>query len=225
RRFCTGAMSFGSLSAEAHQTLAIAMNKTGGRSNSGEGGEERSRFGTDRNSAIKQVASARFGVTAEYLVNAKELQIKIAQGAKPGEGGQLPGHKVDAIIAKTRHSIPGVTLISQMPSQHLSGRNCDSGSGAARAFRRSTGPRRQLFLLRRRRSARDHGPARFPQAGRDDRSQRSAARPPDAGSCQGRVAGFVGDALWREAGGGRRKAGHPTLYATLTTRGCRREIA
>ena len=112
-----------------------------------------------------------------------------------------------------------------MPSQHLSGRNCDSGSGAARAFRRSTGTRRQLFLLRRRRSARDHGPARFPQAGRDDRSQRSAARPPDAGSCQGRVAGFVGDALWREAGGGRRKAGHPTLYATLTTRGCRREIA
>src|SRR5437762_585941 len=119
RRFCTGAMSFGSLSAEAHQTLAIAMNKTGGRSNSGEGGEERSRFGTDRNSAIKQVASARFGVTAEYLVNAKELQIKIAQGAKPGEGGQLPGHKVDAIIAKTRHSIPGVTLISPPPHHDI----------------------------------------------------------------------------------------------------------
>src|SRR5438445_3025163 len=112
-------MSFGSLSAEAHQTLAIAMNRLGGRSNSGEGGEERSRFGTDRNSAIKQVASARFGVTAEYLVNANELQIKIAQGAKPGEGGQLPGHKVDAIIAKTRHSIPGVTLISPPPHHDI----------------------------------------------------------------------------------------------------------
>jgi len=119
RRFCTGAMSFGSLSAEAHQTLAIAMNSIGGRSNSGEGGEERERFGTDRNSAIKQVASARFGVTAEYLVNANELQIKIAQGAKPGEGGQLPGHKVDAIIAKTRHSIPGVTLISPPPHHDI----------------------------------------------------------------------------------------------------------
>src|SRR5687768_12644456 len=119
RRFCTGAMSFGSLGAEAHETLAIAMNKLGGRSNSGEGGEDPARFGTDRNSAIKQVASARFGVTAEYLVNASELQIKIAQGAKPGEGGQLPGHKVDAIIAKTRHSMPGVTLISPPPHHDI----------------------------------------------------------------------------------------------------------
>ncbi|HJQ52573.1 MAG TPA: glutamate synthase large subunit [Gemmatimonadaceae bacterium] len=119
RRFCTGAMSFGSLSAEAHETLAIAMNRIGGRSNSGEGGEDRARFGTDRNSAIKQVASARFGVTAEYLVNASELQIKIAQGAKPGEGGQLPGHKVDAIIARTRHSVPGVTLISPPPHHDI----------------------------------------------------------------------------------------------------------
>ncbi|HEV7388826.1 MAG TPA: glutamate synthase large subunit, partial [Gemmatimonadaceae bacterium] len=119
RRFCTGAMSFGSLSAEAHETLAIAMNKLGGRSNSGEGGEDPSRFGTDRNSSIKQVASARFGVTAEYLVNASELQIKIAQGAKPGEGGQLPGHKVDAIIARTRHSVPGVTLISPPPHHDI----------------------------------------------------------------------------------------------------------
>ena len=119
RRFCTGAMSFGSLGAEAHQTLAIAMNRLGGRSNSGEGGEDPARFGTDRNSAIKQVASARFGVTAEYLVNASELQIKIAQGAKPGEGGQLPGHKVDAIIAKTRHSMPGVTLISPPPHHDI----------------------------------------------------------------------------------------------------------
>ncbi|HEY8164852.1 MAG TPA: glutamate synthase large subunit [Gemmatimonadaceae bacterium] len=119
RRFCTGAMSFGSLSREAHETLAIAMNRIGGRSNSGEGGEEPSRFGTERNSAIKQVASARFGVTAEYLVNASELQIKIAQGAKPGEGGQLPGHKVDAVIARTRHSTPGVTLISPPPHHDI----------------------------------------------------------------------------------------------------------
>ncbi|HXI97989.1 MAG TPA: glutamate synthase large subunit, partial [Gemmatimonadaceae bacterium] len=119
RRFCTGAMSFGSLGAEAHQTLAIAMNRLGGRSNSGEGGEDPARFGTDRNSAIKQVASARFGVTAEYLVNASELQIKIAQGAKPGEGGQLPGHKVDAVIAKTRHSVAGVTLISPPPHHDI----------------------------------------------------------------------------------------------------------
>ena len=119
RRFCTGAMSFGSLGKEAHETLAIAMNRLGGRSNSGEGGEDPARFGTDRNSAIKQVASARFGVTAEYLVNASELQIKIAQGAKPGEGGQLPGHKVDAVIARTRHSVPGVTLISPPPHHDI----------------------------------------------------------------------------------------------------------
>ncbi|MEO8910183.1 MAG: glutamate synthase large subunit [Gemmatimonadaceae bacterium] len=119
RRFCTGAMSFGSLSAEAHETLAIAMNRLGGRSNSGEGGEDPARFGTERNSAIKQVASARFGVTAEYIVSAKELQIKISQGAKPGEGGQLPGHKVDAIIARTRHSVPGVTLISPPPHHDI----------------------------------------------------------------------------------------------------------
>ena len=119
RRFCTGAMSFGSLGKEAHETLAIAMNRLGGRSNSGEGGEDPARFGTDRNSAIKQVASARFGVTAEYLVNAAELQIKIAQGAKPGEGGQLPGHKVDAVIARTRHSVPGVTLISPPPHHDI----------------------------------------------------------------------------------------------------------
>jgi glutamate synthase (NADPH/NADH) large chain len=119
RRFCTGAMSFGSLGKEAHETLAIAMNRLGGRSNSGEGGEDPDRFGTERNSAIKQVASARFGVTAEYLVNASELQIKIAQGAKPGEGGQLPGHKVDAVIAKTRHSVAGVTLISPPPHHDI----------------------------------------------------------------------------------------------------------
>ncbi|MDX2009734.1 MAG: glutamate synthase large subunit [Myxococcaceae bacterium] len=124
RRFVTGAMSFGSISAEAHETLAIAMNRIGGRSNSGEGGEEPRRFQKDpngdfRRSAIKQVASARFGVTTEYLVNADELQIKVAQGAKPGEGGQLPGHKVDERIAKVRWSTPGVTLISPPPHHDI----------------------------------------------------------------------------------------------------------
>ncbi|MBA3671660.1 MAG: glutamate synthase large subunit, partial [Gemmatimonadaceae bacterium] len=119
RRFVTGAMSFGSISAEAHESLAIAMNRLGGRSNTGEGGEDSARFGTPRASAIKQVASGRFGVTAEYLVNATELQIKMAQGAKPGEGGQLPGHKVDEVIARTRHSMPGVTLISPPPHHDI----------------------------------------------------------------------------------------------------------
>jgi len=124
RRFVTGAMSFGSISAEAHETLAIAMNRVGGRSNSGEGGEESRRYLPDANgdlrrSAIKQVASARFGVTAEYLVNADELQIKIAQGAKPGEGGQLPGGKVDERIARVRCSTPGVTLISPPPHHDI----------------------------------------------------------------------------------------------------------
>jgi len=124
KRFTTGAMSFGSISKEAHETIAIAMNSIHGRSNSGEGGEESERFaprsdGTWARSAIKQVASGRFGVTSEYLANAQEIQIKIAQGAKPGEGGQLPGHKVDAIIAKTRHSTPGVTLISPPPHHDI----------------------------------------------------------------------------------------------------------
>jgi len=119
RRFTTGAMSFGALSIEAHETLAIAMNRLGGRSNTGEGGEDPTRFGTDRSSAIKQVASARFGVTTQYLVNARELQIKIAQGAKPGEGGQLPGHKVDEAIAAVRYAMPGVTLISPPPHHDI----------------------------------------------------------------------------------------------------------
>jgi glutamate synthase (NADPH) large chain len=124
RRFATGAMSFGSISREAHENLAIAMNRIGGRSNSGEGGEDEARFvplpnGDSKRSAIKQVASARFGVTAYYLVNADELQIKIAQGAKPGEGGQLPGHKVDEHIARVRHSVPGVTLISPPPHHDI----------------------------------------------------------------------------------------------------------
>jgi glutamate synthase domain-containing protein 2/glutamate synthase domain-containing protein 1/glutamate synthase domain-containing protein 3 len=119
QRFATGAMSYGSISREAHETLAIAMNRIGGRSNTGEGGEDEERFKDDRRSSIKQVASGRFGVTANYLVNADELQIKIAQGAKPGEGGQLPGHKVDAIIARVRHSIAGVPLISPPPHHDI----------------------------------------------------------------------------------------------------------
>src|SRR5581483_9409444 len=124
KRFTTGAMSFGSISKEAHETLAIAMNRIGGKSNTGEGGEDENRFAPDSNgdlrrSAVKQVASARFGVTAHYLVNADELQIKMAQGAKPGEGGQLPGHKVDNVIARLRHSTPGVGLISPPPHHDI----------------------------------------------------------------------------------------------------------
>src|SRR5215216_4495255 len=124
KRFATGAMSFGSISREAHTTLAIAMNRIGGKSNTGEGGEESDRFkplpnGDSMRSAIKQVASGRFGVTTEYLVNSDVMQIKMAQGAKPGEGGQLPGHKVDAIIAKVRHSMPGVGLISPPPHHDI----------------------------------------------------------------------------------------------------------
>nr|AAC97376.1 glutamate synthase large subunit [Rhizobium etli CFN 42] len=126
RRFSTGAMSFGSISREAHTTLAIAMNRIGGKSNTGEGGEESDRYMplsdgsmNPERSAIKQIASGRFGVTTEYLVNADVLQIKVAQGAKPGEGGQLPGHKVDATVAKTRHSTPGVGLISPPPHHDI----------------------------------------------------------------------------------------------------------
>lgn len=124
KRFSTGAMSYGSISAEAHETLAIAMNRLGAKSNTGEGGEDAERYeplpnGDSRRSAIKQVASARFGVTSEYLVNADDLQIKMAQGAKPGEGGQLPGHKVYPWIAKTRHSTPGVGLISPPPHHDI----------------------------------------------------------------------------------------------------------
>ncbi len=124
KRFATGAMSFGSISREAHETLAIAMNRMGGRSNTGEGGEDEARFKHDANgdwrrSAIKQVASGRFGVTANYLINADEIQIKIAQGAKPGEGGQLPGHKVDDVVARVRYSTPGVGLISPPPHHDI----------------------------------------------------------------------------------------------------------
>jgi glutamate synthase domain-containing protein 2/glutamate synthase domain-containing protein 1/glutamate synthase domain-containing protein 3 len=124
KRFCTGAMSLGSISREAHETLGIAMNRLGGKSNTGEGGEDPARFTPDpsgdlRRSAIKQVASGRFGVTSWYLVNADEMQIKMAQGAKPGEGGQLPGHKVDEYIASIRHSTPGVGLISPPPHHDI----------------------------------------------------------------------------------------------------------
>ena len=124
KRFCTGAMSYGSISKETHETLAVAMNRIGGKSNTGEGGEDYERFkplpnGDSKRSAIKQVASGRFGVTSWYLTNADELQIKISQGAKPGEGGELPGHKVDKIIARTRHSTPGVGLISPPPHHDI----------------------------------------------------------------------------------------------------------
>ena len=119
RRFKTAAMSYGALSAEAHECLAIAMNRLGGKSNTGEGGEDESRYGTERNSAIKQVASARFGVTSKYLVSAQEIQIKMAQGAKPGEGGQLPGGKVYPWVAKCRHSTTGVGLISPPPHHDI----------------------------------------------------------------------------------------------------------
>ena len=118
-RFDTAAMSIGALSPEAHEALAIAMNRLGGQSNSGEGGEDPKRFNTERNSKIKQVASGRFGVTPHYLVNANVIQIKVAQGAKPGEGGQLPGDKVNKYIAQLRFSVPGVTLISPPPHHDI----------------------------------------------------------------------------------------------------------
>lgn len=120
KRFATGAMSFGSISLEAHQTLAIAMNKVGGKSNTGEGGEDPERYlDSSKRSAIKQVASGRFGVTSSYLAHSDDLQIKMAQGAKPGEGGELPGYKVSSDIAKTRHSVAGVGLISPPPHHDI----------------------------------------------------------------------------------------------------------
>lgn len=119
RRFVAGAISFGAISREAHEAIALCMNRIGGRSNTGEGGEDPNRFGTPTHSAIKQIASGRFGVTAEYLVNADEIQIKVAQGAKPGEGGQLPGFKVDEVIGRVRHAIPGLTLISPPPHHDI----------------------------------------------------------------------------------------------------------
>src|SRR5690606_7634901 len=118
-RFDSAAMSLGALSPEAHEALAVAMNTLGGRSNSGEGGEDPARYGTNKRSKIKQVASGRFGVTAEYLRSADQIQIKMAQGAKPGEGGQLPGHKVTDYIAKLRYSVPGVGLISPPPPHDI----------------------------------------------------------------------------------------------------------
>ena len=118
-RFDTAGMSLGALSPEAHEALAIAMNKLGGRSNSGEGGEDKKRYNSNKTSKIKQVASGRFGVTPHYLINAEVIQIKIAQGAKPGEGGQLPGDKVNSMIAELRFSVPGVTLISPPPHHDI----------------------------------------------------------------------------------------------------------
>src|SRR4029079_14982583 len=115
KRFSSGAMSHGSLSAEAHEAIALAFNALGARSNCGEGGEDPSRYGTERSSRIKQIASARFGVTAAYAVSADELQIKVAQGSKPGEGGQIPAHKVTEEIARLRNTQPGVSLISPPP--------------------------------------------------------------------------------------------------------------
>ena len=119
RRFDSAGMSLGALSPEAHESLAMGMNEIGARSNSGEGGEDPRRFGTNRVSKIKQIASGRFGVTPHYLVNAEVLQIKVAQGAKPGEGGQLPGGKVNELIARLRYSVPGVTLISPPPHHDI----------------------------------------------------------------------------------------------------------
>ena len=124
KRFATGAISLGSISREAHETMAVAMNRIGARSNTGEGGEDSARYvlddnGDSRNSAVKQVASGRFGVSINYLSSAKDLQIKMAQGAKPGEGGQLPGHKVDEYIGKVRNSTPGVELISPPPHHDI----------------------------------------------------------------------------------------------------------
>ena len=118
-RFDSAGMSLGALSPEAHEALATAMNRLGARSNSGEGGEDPLRYGTEKNSKIKQVASGRFGVTPEYLINAEVLQIKVAQGAKPGEGGQLPGHKVNDMIARLRFARPGVGLISPPPHHDI----------------------------------------------------------------------------------------------------------
>src|SRR5207244_8103249 len=119
KRFDSAGMSLGALSPEAHEALAIAMNRLGARSNSGEGGEDPARYGTEKNSKIKQVASGRFGVTPEYLINAEVLQIKMAQGAKPGEGGQLPGHKVNEMIARLRFARAGVGLISPPPHHDI----------------------------------------------------------------------------------------------------------
>ena len=119
KRFCTGAMSLGSISTETHEALALAMNSLGGKSNTGEGGEDPSRFADSRRSSIKQVASGRFGVTSEYLTNADEIQIKMAQGAKPGEGGELPGYKVTELIANTRGTTQGVGLISPPPHHDI----------------------------------------------------------------------------------------------------------
>ncbi len=202
KRFSTGAMSYGSISQEAHETLAIAMNRLGGKSNTGEGGEDADRlYDPERRSAIKQVASGRFGVTSEYLTNADDIQIKMAQGAKPGEGGQLPGHKVYPWVAKTRHSTPGVGLISPPPHHDIYSiedlaqlihdlKNANpSRAGARQAGRRGRrrhGRRRRLQGARRRgadlRSRRRHrrGAAHLAQARRRAVGARPRRDPADA---------------------------------------------
>ena len=203
KRFKTGAMSYGSISSEAHEALAIAMNRLGGKSNTGEGGEDPARFeplpnGDSMKSAIKQVASGRFGVTSEYLVSAREIQIKMAQGAKPGEGGQLPGHKVYPWIAKVRHSTPGVGLISPPPHHDIY-----SIEDLARADPRpqEREPRRPHLGEARRRSGRRHDRGRRGQGpGRRDPDQRPRRR-------HGRLAAVVDQA--RGPAMGTRPGGNP----------------
>ena len=206
KRFSTGAMSYGSISAEAHETLAIAMNRLGGKSNTGEGGEDPERYvpmpnGDSKRSAVKQVASGRFGVTSEYLTNADDLQIKMAQGAKPGEGGQLPGHKVYPWIAKTRYSTPGVGLISPPPHHDIYSiedlaqliHDLKNSNPSARVHvklvaevgrrhgrrRRVQGPRRRRADLRSRRRHRSQ-PAHVAQARRRAVGARPGRDPADA---------------------------------------------
>jgi glutamate synthase domain-containing protein 1 len=185
KRFATGAMSFGSISREAHTTLAIAMNRIGGKSNTGEGGEEADRFkplpnGDSMRSAIKQVASGRFGVTTEYLVNSDVMQIKMAQGAKPGEGGQLPGHKVDEVIAKVRHSTPGVGLISPPPHHDIY--SIEDLAQRRHGRRRCRQGARRPCHHRRLRGRHGRFPADLDQARRQPVGDRPRRDAPDAGA-------------------------------------------
>ena len=182
RRFKTGAMSYGSISQEAHETLAIAMNRIGGKSNTGEGGEDPARYvpdanGDSRNSAIKQVASARFGVTSHYLVNAKELQIKMAQGAKPGEGGQLPGRKVYPWIAKVRHSTPGVgPHLAAAAPRHLLDRGPGRADPRPQERQRARAHQRQAGGRGRRRHRGRRGGQGARRRGADQRARRRHRR-------------------------------------------------
>ena len=201
KRFKTGAMSFGSISKEAHENLAIAMNRIGGKSNTGEGGEDPARFVRDANgdlrrSAIKQVASARFGVTSHYLVNADELQIKMAQGAKPGEGGQLPGHKVDDFIAKIRYSTPGRRIdFSAAASRHLFDRRSRAADPRSQEFEQSRAHQRQTGRRGRRRH---HRRRRRKGQGRRRADQRLRRR-------HRRVAAAIDQARGNSVGAGTRR--------------------